>query len=113
MMPDQDGYLTITELGAFQDIPVKGQPAGNPGIVWLHCPRCHGHGLHNLRLNVYRHPHPHFQQMCGQCWGWGWVQQGSPDETCLHEYAEQTIATCEHRLTCQKCGQTFTVDSSG
>lgn len=31
---------------------------------------------------------------------------------CNHEYSSQTIGNCLNRLTCSKCGHSYTVDSS-
>ena len=110
----KDGFLEPHDPGAFDDIPVMPRPDAQH-YDFIFCPVCKGHGKHNLRLNAYLHfQPPHFQQMCGQCWGWGWVEKGSRDETCIHDFIEQPLGMCRHKLTCVKgCGKSFEVDSSG
>lgn len=82
------------------------------------CPKCHGYGGWNLRLNAYRGETPdqrHFRASCGQCWGWGWVAREGPDATCVHEYREiepDQPWRCWHTIQCTKCGRTRSYDSS-
>ena len=65
------------------------------------CPKCDRKGEVNGGL-------------CWQCWGHGWVKQGTPDATCLHEFGTaKNIGNCLHSYECSECGTTRTVDSSG
>lgn len=90
----------------------------------VECHVCYGHGGWNLALDQYRMPvgvpeerrgrYIHFRRACNQCWSWGYVEAGSPDDTCpRHEWSEQTIGNCLHRWTCKHCGVERAVDSSG
>jgi len=103
----------------FTDLPVLPTPyermpnSFKADTVWVKCPLCHGHGRWNLLLNEYG-PGKHFQQAC-QCNGWGWVEAGSPDATCIHdmkEIAPDQPWRCWHTYKCQKCGHTVSHDSS-
>lgn len=88
------------------------------------CPRCHGHGGHNLEINAYplrdgmedteanRHKFAHFRSSCSQCVGWGFVSNAK-DAECVHVAGNETkISNCYYRYTCTKCGREWTVDSS-
>lgn len=70
---------------------------------WVECPKCEGHGKW-----IYKPPYtPHMH--CGQCNGWGWVRQGSTDETCAHEWKHEKLAMrCMYKQTCTKCGHSRT-----
>lgn len=103
----------------FTDQPIQERPdlrfpGSKPG-PWVHCPKCLGHGRWNLTLDAYG-PKPgdssgqrqHFQASCGQCWGWGWVEAGSLDATCLHQFSEVTPDQpfrCSHTIRCAQCDQ--------
>ncbi len=51
---------------------------------------------------------------CAQCWSYGWVQAGSLDATCLHDFEEwRNTGIHEYRLICRTCDRTHFVDSSG
>jgi hypothetical protein len=86
------------------------------------CPLCKGHGRWNLELNAYGKG-VHFQQMCSQCRGFGYVESGSLDATCIHEWKEighkeanelgvRTWGMCCHVYLCGKCKKTSVEDSS-
>lgn len=85
----------------------------------IECPKCHGYGGWNLKLNAYGKPGDapnmrHFRAFCSQCWGWGWVEPGL-NADCLHEFKE--IAPdqpwrCWHTIECVKCGHKRSYDSS-
>jgi len=101
----------------FSDIPLK-QPPVSAGLVHV-CPKCRGHGGWNLRRNAYG-PGKHFQCGCGQCNGWGFVDES--DRLCVHGYRELTQAECRareiphhgicwHVLECTSCGRRLSYDS--
>lgn len=78
------------------------------------CPKCLGKGeIKNDK----------FISVCGQCNGWGYVEAGSLDATCIHEYSEMTWQECKERgiyhggncyhvIECAKCKQVSAYDSS-
>lgn len=101
----------------FTDIPKRSQPDGLELIY--ECPKCHGHGMWNLRLHAYGSGN-HFPCSCGQCHGWGYVAEA--DRSCLHEYRElspteclgRRIAhhgMCWHVVECVYCGRCLSYDS--
>lgn len=125
--PAKDDFL------CFIDFPLMEIP--NKNIPYTLCPKCKGHGGWNLKVNSYklpegvedtsenRHRYCHFRAHCGQCNGWGWVQENSIDAKCMHDYIELTYKEClEHNIKhfgmcwhvyrCSKCGTTKSVDSS-
>lgn len=78
---------------------------------------------HNMSPEEFRHNYVHFRSSCSQCTGWGYVNKGSKDETCLHEMAEISqeechkqgishFGMCWHVEQCIKCGQISSYDSS-
>ena len=85
------------------------------------CPKCHGYGGWNLRINAYG-PGKHFQAGCSQCNGWGFVTD-KENAYCIHEYKELNqeacnklgishMGSCWHVYECTKCRTTLSVDSS-
>lgn len=92
----------------FTDIPKR-----EPAYGFTHeCPRCAGHGRWNLLLDAYGEKQ-HFQSICGQCDGYGYVNPGTVDATCLHEFEEQPSKEMFlHIHRCRKCGRTKCYDSS-
>ena len=87
----------------------------NPGVKFnmVLCPKCHGYGEWNLRLDAYGKG-KHFQAQCNQCNGWGWVKKGSMDEKCVHEYKYYGMnnGMGEQLWQCVKCGRETLVDAS-
>ena len=111
-----DRYLT--DATDFTDLVVLDRPDTRfSGMIgpWAHCPKCHGHGRWNLRLDAFG-PKPgdpsgkrqHLQASCSQCWGWGWVKTTDfRDMHCLHEFTEvapDQPFRCWHTIQCTKCG---------
>ena len=89
----------------------------------VECPVCQGYGGWNLKVDAYGEG-KHFQCMCSQCWGWGYVNKGSVDETCIHEMEEKSkkwcddngvyhAGNCYHVQKCTKCWKVSAYDSSG
>lgn len=116
-------YMTIDSPNAFLDLPVL-----EPSHCYLEkdklvvCPVCHGHGKWHLELNAYGEG-VHFDHGCNQCDGWGYVEKGGRDETCVHEFEELSYAECKERgiihfghcwhvWRCPKCGVVQGHDSS-
>ena len=116
-------YLTPNDPGAFLDMPVL-----EPRHSYLDesqvvvCPVCKGHGGWHLKLHAYGQDR-HFNQGCPQCGGWGHVEKGSKDETCIHDFVEIGYEECEelgikhyghcyHVWRCTKCGEAQGHDSS-
>ena len=97
----------------FTDIPLLPDPVVTYPAKAGHvpCQVCHGHGKWNLHLNAYG-PGRHFQGMCGQCWGWGWVS--GPDATCVHVWkgiAPDQPFRCWHTEQCTRCNVTRSYSS--
>jgi hypothetical protein len=108
-----DIHTTQDDL-LFQDVPVQPRPQyGVSGATNVQpCHVCKQHGKYNLTLNAYGIG-KHFQGTCPQCNGWGWVAAGSKSATCTgHEWKSESIAMCQHKLTCTKCGDVWFTDSS-
>lgn len=93
-------------------------PNSLQGRDWVECPKCRGYGGWNLRLNAYRGDTPerrHFRASCGQCWGWGWVEQDGPDANCIHDYREikpDQPWRCWHTIKCKRCDRKRSYDTS-
>ena len=115
-------YLEPDDPNAFKDIEKKTPPVHYPVTDPVECPKCHGHGKWNLKLDAYG-TGKHFQASCGQCNGWGYVQRGSKDETCIHEFRELSqdearkagvahYGMCWHVYECNHCGKHVAQDSS-
>lgn len=114
-------YLEPTDEGAFMDFPAPREKPAHMADSVL-CPKCHGHGGWNLKLNAYplhsyadtpenRHRYSHFRASCSQCNGWGWTEADNVD--CIHDYApHRTLAAYTHESKCTKCGHTVVYDSS-
>lgn len=100
----------------FTDMSVKEDPCAKyPGYFAnssVKCPVCSGYGGSVLIVDAYGKG-KHFQCFCTQCNGWGWVEKGGDDASCVHEWTEEGIGNCLHLWTCKKCGQKREVDSSG
>lgn len=61
------------------------------------CPKCHADD----------------GEYCNQCKGWGYVEKGSKDETCIHVWGSAVnVGRCLNNYTCTLCGDVMTVDSS-
>ena len=107
--------------GCFDEHPILSPPERkNPQVP---CPLCKGHGGWVLRFDAYG-PGQHFKSHCGQCNGWGYVDKGSKDESCIHEMREvryeecmergiKHYGMCWHVQECTKCGNISAYDSSG
>lgn len=116
-------HMTVDSPDAFLDLPVL-----EPQHCWLKpnqlvvCPLCKGHGKWHLELNAYG-PGKHFDHGCYQCNGWGYVEKGSKDAECIHDFVEIGYSECQelgirhfgacwHVWRCSKCGATQAHDSS-
>lgn len=114
MKKDTEMYMDHTHPDAFLDLPKQ-----EPYVKWnltKECPKCKGHGYWNLVLNDYPNsPNPadrHFKQLCGVCFGHGYVDPKA--NVCDHDWSDRvTIGRCLHRVTCSKCGKSMEIDSSG
>lgn len=99
----------------FTDMEVKPNPSIQyPGFHpkgSVTCPQCKGYGGSVLQVDAYGKG-KHFRCHCMQCNGWGWVEDGSKDATCVHEFTEENVGNCLHKWTCKKCGASMVVDSS-
>jgi hypothetical protein len=124
-LPKPAPYLTPEDADAFLDLekqenPVTRQyesylPAGYIEFMKEHsveCPKCHGYGGWHLRINAYGEGQ-HFNCICSQCEGRGYVRPGR-DVECLHDWQEvATVGNCLTDYACAKgCGATKRVDSS-
>jgi hypothetical protein len=50
---------------------------------------------------------------CSHCWGYGWVDRGTLNETCPgHKWKHEDIGRCMTQISCA-CGASRIVDSSG
>jgi hypothetical protein len=101
----------------FTDMSVKEDPCVTyPGYFAngsVKCPVCSGYGGSVLQVDAYGKG-KHFKCFCSQCNGWGWVEKGSQDASCAHEWdTSKGIGNCLHLWVCTKCGQSREVDSSG
>lgn len=119
-------YLEPNDEHAFDDMEVRADnkmAMENDGRTVVACPQCQGYGGWHLRLNAYG-PGKHFNASCFQCAGWGWVDAGSKDATCVHRFKEmshdecvaakvQHFGSCWHVVKCEKCGDIRSYDSSG
>lgn len=116
-------YLTIDDPDALLGMEKKERRHYYlPPEEIVECPACCGYGGHHLRLNAYG-PGKHFDCGCYQCGGWGWVEKGSKDAECVHEYVEISpeqaraegaghFGHCWHVHKCTKCGALRSCDSS-
>jgi hypothetical protein len=103
----------LPDASDFTDIPVMLDPCVTypERTGYVPCPTCECHGKWNLRRDAYG-PGKHFQAMCGQCWGWGWVT--GADVTCVHTWvatAPDQPWRCWHTLKCAVCGVTRSYSS--
>jgi hypothetical protein len=101
----------------FTDIATTERPdlrfASLAGREWVTCPKCAGHGKWNLTRDAYGAGR-HFQAHCGQCNGYGWVEAGTVDATCLHDWHPTTPSQpfrCWHTDLCSRCGATHSYSS--
>lgn len=117
-MPSSE-FMNETHPDAFVDFPMQ-LPRPEYGYTKV-CPKCKGHGGWNLALNQYalreyadtpenRHMYAHFTCLCGNCMGWGHVDES---QTCVHEWEYKvSVGKCLHESVCKNCGQKMIVDSS-
>lgn len=64
----------------------------------IECPKCHADTAVSY---------------CNQCNGWGYVEKGSKDATCIHVRGPAVnVGNCLNNYTCTLCGDVETVDSS-
>ena len=116
-------YLTSTDKDAFLGMEKHSPQHYCLGVDQLvECPVCHGYGKWHLQLNAYGDG-KHFDASCYQCSGWGWVEKGSKDAICVHDYQEISqeecrdrgvshYGACWHVDACVKCGEIRGRDSS-
>jgi hypothetical protein len=79
----------------------------------IECPKCKGYGGWHLEIDAYGSGR-HFDAGCQNCNSWGWVEQGSADALCVHDYNRaDNLGNCVNRYRCSKCGHAIEVDSSG
>lgn len=102
-------YMSRDDPKAFVDMPVKSKPDRMDSPVL--CPKCKGHGGWHLKLDDFGQG-KHFNAACNQCNGWGWVQGGTVNESCVHEFGEVRVSMHIYKNVCQKCGHTNVIDSS-
>jgi hypothetical protein len=80
------------------------------------CPTCKGHVACIVTEDAYG-VGQHFKYACSQCGGMsacGWVEAGSIDATCVHDFGNGvTVGNCLTTYTCSKCGTKQTIDSGG
>lgn len=78
------------------------------------CPVCKCHTVCITTENAYGEG-VHQKLSCGQCGSMsplGWVEAGSKDATCAHDFTNGVkVGNCLYTYTCAKCGQTQTIDS--
>lgn len=97
----------------FTDMKKKKQSDYDFGHESVECPLCHGYGGWIDRLNFYKDG-SHSKFSCRQCNGWGYVEKGSKDETCIHDMVHtKNLGNCYNEYKCSKCGQVERIDSSG
>jgi hypothetical protein len=118
---DANGFMTPEHPDAFLDYPPVVKPSADYGLSDTPCPRCHGHGGWNLKINAYplhryedtaenRHRYAHFRSLCPSCNGWGFMREG---QTCAHEWGSaRSVGRCLTEWTCIHCGVKSIVDSS-
>jgi DnaJ-class molecular chaperone len=87
----------------------------------VECPVCQGYG------GWIDDDSKHYKGQpitCNQCNGWGYVEAGSKDATCIHKYKEISFGEarkrhishygmCYHVCICTKCEAVIAYDSSG
>jgi hypothetical protein len=116
-----EGYLP--EAAVFVGMERR-KPDGLRSIL---CPKCRGYGGWVYKINAYpTNPGTRelrdFRSGCPQCQGWGYVQPGTPDANCVHEYstatheqiksAGYTLGSHDHAVICTKCSRILITDSS-
>lgn len=69
------------------------------------CPACLGEGKSEAKV------------FCWNCWGFGWVESGSLDATCVPHgpwiATSRPLPAFCHEAKCEKCGCLRSWDSSG
>jgi len=91
------------------------------GRKWAECPLCKGFGGWNYSKNLDRGTYN--VGFCSQCNGYGYVEKGTTDETCIHTVREldqsecrvkgvKHWGSCYHVTECVKCGNIRAYDSS-
>ena len=115
----ENKYIEPTDHDAFIDWAKKEPTEWAP----IECPKCHGYGGWNLRLNAYnlrdkentpenRHLFSHFRCHCGQCNGHGFVRL--EDSGHVHDWKwVRNTGNCLKLHECSVCGKQWEVDSSG
>ena len=117
-------YLSENHPDRYKDIEKR--PLDSPYMPHtdaIECPVCEGHGGWNNRIDAYGEGR-HFQSMCSQCWGWGYVDKTTTDATCIHDMEEKSKKWCDengiyhagmcyHVQRCRNCGKISAYDSSG
>lgn len=109
-------YLTPNDPNAFDGYPVLDRPTyglTNPVL----CHVCKGHGGWVLKFDAFPNAtlkeNRHFRCFCDHCWGHGWVEKGSPNDTCeMHEWERKSVGHCMTEYKCVKCGHSQKIDSS-
>jgi hypothetical protein len=105
-------YMTYDDPQAHIDMQVKPTPEKHPRLSDpVPCPKCQGYGGWHLQLDWK--PGVHFNAACNQCNSWGWVQRGTLNESCIHDFEEVRVRMHVYKNVCRKCGHTNVVDSSG
>ncbi len=121
---DPSGYIPEGHEDRYKDLEIrKKSDVPHADGQYTHCPVCDGYGGWNNIIDAYG-AGEHFQSMCQQCWGWGWVEEDSGDNHCIHKLVEQSLEWCKendiyhagmcyHVSKCSKCGKIVSYDSSG
>lgn len=105
-------YMTYEDPLAHIGMEPKAAPKKHPRLTDpVLCPKCQGYGGWHLKLDRFG-PGAHFNAACNQCNGYGWVQRGSLDESCIHDFKEIPVKMHIYMNVCQKCGHTNVIDSS-
>lgn len=119
-------FLGVGDPGAL--LGMKRKKPDRKRNLTARCPRCKGYGGWHLELNAYG-PGKHFDCLCSNCLGWGYVEPRAADH--VHHYMQMeeeeanalrktkglgpiryTYGRCCHNAVCSICGDFRFTDSS-
>jgi DNA-directed RNA polymerase subunit RPC12/RpoP len=85
-------------------------PLREDGAEWVDCPVCDACGTRTFESSFAKQE---YQIACQQCFGRGYVVNGSLDHKCTHDYHySRTVGRCLTEYKCRRCGTTYEIDSS-
>jgi hypothetical protein len=102
----------LKDATSFVGFRKRRQPQDFPDLKFP-CPVCKGYGHWNLELNAYGQGQ-HFNALCFQCFGWGWVAKR--DSKCIHNFVDYQVPPGHrsglHYARCSKCKRETSYDTS-